>query len=145
MLKEIFLNIIGFTDFFYKEMLTSLISFSSRNTFSLNLLLKSERCFRLKNYHEFLRFFFCDQPYRLRGISQTSKLNSSTKNVSVSTWFIHFDGLCNYLDSFQKQLAVNFCNNNNRCFPFQGHVGHYTNKFTETRPDVFIKYILRPI
>ena len=29
----------GFTNFFYKEMLTTLISFFSRNTFSLNLLL----------------------------------------------------------------------------------------------------------
>ena len=42
-LMEISLNLIGFTDFFYKETLTSLISFSSRNTFSLNLLLKRER------------------------------------------------------------------------------------------------------
>ena len=30
----------GFTDFFYKEMLNSLVSFSSRNTFSLDLLFK---------------------------------------------------------------------------------------------------------
>ena len=44
MLMEISLNLVGFTDFFCKEMLTSLISFSSRNTFSLNLLPKSERC-----------------------------------------------------------------------------------------------------
>ena len=43
MLMEISSNLMGFTDFFYKEMLTSLVSFSSRNTFSLNLLLKSER------------------------------------------------------------------------------------------------------
>ena len=33
----------GFTGFFYKEMLTSLISFSSRNTFSLDLLFKARR------------------------------------------------------------------------------------------------------
>ena len=31
------------------------------------------------------------------------------------------------------------------CFPVQGHVGHYTNKFTETELDVFIKYLLRAI
>ena len=30
----------GFTDFFYKEMLNSLVSFSLRNTFSLDLLFK---------------------------------------------------------------------------------------------------------
>ena len=53
---EIFLNLIGFTDFFYKEMLTSLISFSSRYTFSLNLLLKASAVWA-KNY-EFLPFFF---------------------------------------------------------------------------------------
>ena len=41
---EISLNLMGYTDFFNKELVTSLISFSSRNTFSLNLLLKSERC-----------------------------------------------------------------------------------------------------
>ena len=99
----------------------------------------------LKNYHKFLRFFLCDQPYRFRDISQTSELNSTTENVSASTWFIHFDGICNYLDSFQKQLAANFFNNNNHCFPFQGHLGPYTNKFTETGLDFFIKYILRAI
>ena len=31
------------------------------------------------------------------------------------------------------------------CFPVQGHVGHYTNKFTETELDFFIKYLLRAI
>ena len=38
---EISLNLMGFTDFFYKEMLTSISSFSSRYTFSLNLLLRA--------------------------------------------------------------------------------------------------------
>ena len=33
-------QILDFADFFYKEMLTSLISFSSRNTFSLDLFFK---------------------------------------------------------------------------------------------------------
>ena len=39
------------------------------------------------------------------------------------------------------------CNftNNNRCFPFQRHVGHYTNKFTETGLNFFIKYVQRVI
>ena len=40
---EITLNLMGFTDFYYKEMLTSLISFSSRNTFSQTPELKSAR------------------------------------------------------------------------------------------------------
>ena len=94
--------------------------------------------FRLKNY-EFLRFFLCDQPYRFRNISQTSELKSTSENVSASTWFIYFDGLCNYLNLFQKQLAANFFNS--CCFPIQGHVGHCTNKFTETELGFFIKYL----
>ena len=32
--------------------------------------------------------------------------------VSARTWFIHFDGLCNYLHSFQKQQTANFFKNN---------------------------------
>ena len=40
-LMEIPLNLMGFINFFYKEMLTSLILFSSRYAFSLNLLLKA--------------------------------------------------------------------------------------------------------
>ena len=73
--------------------------------------------------------------------------SSQTRNRNL--WFpsasrIHFDGLCNYLHSFQKQLAANFFNNN--CwFPFQGHVGHCSNKFTKTGLDFFIKYLLRAI
>ena len=55
---EISLNLIGFTDFFYKVILTSLISFSSRNTFSLNLSLKSERCLGCKIITSFNDFFF---------------------------------------------------------------------------------------
>ena len=45
-LMEISLNLMRFEDVLYKEMLTSLISFPSRNTFSLNLLFKSDfkRC-----------------------------------------------------------------------------------------------------
>ena len=53
---EIFLNLMGATDFFYKEMLTSLISFSSKNTFSFNLLLKAA-LLRLK-IMSFYNFFF---------------------------------------------------------------------------------------
>ena len=40
-LVEISLNLMGFTDFLYKEILISLISFSSRDAFSLNMLLKA--------------------------------------------------------------------------------------------------------
>ena len=99
--------------------------------------------FRLKNYHEFSRFFLCNQPYRFRNISQTSELKSTSENVSSSTWFIHFDGLSNYLNLFPKKPAANFFNS--CCFPVQWHVGHYTNKFTETELDFFIKYLLRAI
>ena len=102
-LMEISLNLKGFTDFSYKEMFTSLISFSPRNTFSLNLLLK-QALFKLK-VMSFYNFFLCGQLYRFREISQTSKLKS-TAETSASTWCIHFDGLCNYLLSFQKQPAT---------------------------------------
>ena len=40
-LMEISLNLMGFEDVFYKEMLTSLISFSSRNTFHSTCYLKA--------------------------------------------------------------------------------------------------------
>ena len=66
------LNLMGFTDFFYKEMLISLISFSLKNTFSLNLLPKAT-VVQVKIY-EFLQSFLRDQPYRFRDISQTSEL-----------------------------------------------------------------------
>ena len=75
-LMEISLNLIGFTDFFCKEMLTSLISFSSRNNFSLNLLLKASVVYSKK----FLHFFLRGQPYRFREISQTSELKSPPHN-----------------------------------------------------------------
>ena len=118
-----------FTDFFYKEMFTCLISFSSRNTFSL----------------EFLLFFTpnrigSERSHKIPNLSLPQKMSQ----LAPSTLFTHFDGLCNYLDSFQKQLAANFFNNN-CCFPFQGHFCHYTNKFTETGLDFFIKYLLGPI
>ena len=65
---EIFLNLMGFTDFFYKEILTKLISFSSRYTFPLDLLLKAVVVLA-KNY-EFLHFFLRGKPYWFRDISQ---------------------------------------------------------------------------
>ena len=65
---EIFLNLMGFTDFFYKEILTKLISFSSRYTFPLDLLLKAGVVLA-KNY-EFLHFFLRGKPYWFRDISQ---------------------------------------------------------------------------
>ena len=65
---------------------------------------------------------------------------STTEIFSASAWFIHFDGLCNYLHLFEKQPATNFFKNN--CyFPDQEHISHYTNKFTETEiefsPNIF--------
>ena len=141
-LMEISLNIMGFTDFCYKEMLISLISFSSRNTFSLNLL--KWALFRQKLSWVFL-IFSLSSAYRFRDISKPSELKFTTEDFWASTWLIDFDGLCNYLHPFQKQLAVSLFKNNNCCFPDQGYVGHYTNKFTETGFDFFIKYLLRAI
>ena len=57
--------------------------------------------------------------------------------------FFYFDGLCNYLNLFQKQPATSFFNS--FCFPSQGHIGHYTNKFTEAELVFFIKYLLKAI
>ena len=116
----------GFTDFFYKEMLTNLIFFSSRNTFHWICYLK-QALLRLK-IMSFYNFFLCGQPYRFRDISQTSEL----KSIIASTWFIHFDRLCNYLHSFQKQPATNFFKNN-CCFAVQERAGDYINKSTENR------------
>ena len=140
-LMEISLNLIGFTDFFYKEMLTSLISFSSSYTFSHNLLLKASVVYA-KN-QELLQFFLRSQPYWLRDIRETSKWKPTTKPFSASTWFIPFDGICNYLHSFQKHPATNFFEHK-CCFPDQEHVGHYINKSSETGLDFFIKYLLGP-
>ena len=57
---------------------------------------------------KFVRFFLCDQPYRYRDTLETSELVSPTENFSASTWFIHVDGLSNYLPSFQKNPSANF-------------------------------------
>ena len=119
MLMDIWFNLMSFTGFFYKEMFTSFISFSSRDIFSLNLLLKAS-VVQAKNY-EFLQFCLCGQPYLFRCISQTSELNSTTETFSASMGFIHFHELCNYLHSFQKQPAAKFFKNN-CCFPDQKHV-----------------------
>ena len=57
--------------------------------------------------------------------SETSELKSTSENVSAGTWFIHFEGLCSYLNLFKKKPVANFFNS---CyFPVQGHVGYYTN------------------
>ena len=77
-------------------------------------------------------------------MSQTSESEPIIETFSTSTWFIHFDGLCNYLHSFQKQLAANFFKNN-FCFPDQEYVGHYIYKSTEAGLEFFIKYFLRVI
>ena len=85
---EISLNLMGFTDFFYKEILTNLISFSSRYTFSLNLLLKASVAWAKNN--QFLHFFVRGHPYWFRDISQTSELKFITKTFSAGMSFIHF-------------------------------------------------------
>ena len=91
--------------------------------------------------------FFCGQLYRFRDTLETSELVSTTENFPASTWFIHDDGLSNYLLSFQKNPSANFFKNN--CFfPDQkrvGHYTHYTNRFTEKWLNFFIKYLLRAI
>ena len=142
MLMEISLNLVGFTDFFYKEMLTSLISLSSRNIFWINMLLKTSVVENKSS--DFLNFFLRDQPYLFRDISQTSELKFTKETFSASSSFVHFDGLCNYLHLFQKQPADNFFKNK-CCFPDQEDVGYYINKSTETGLDFFIKYLLRAI
>ena len=108
-------NLMGFADFFYKETLTSLFSFSSRYTFSLNLLLKAS-VVQTKNY-EFLHFFLRGQPYCFRDIPETSEWKYTTETLA-STWFIYIDGLCNYLHSFQKHLSANFFKSK-YCFPIK--------------------------
>ena len=64
----------------------------------------------LKNYHEFLRFFFVINRIGSETTQKLQKLKSNSENVSASTLFIHFDGLCNHLNLFQKQPAANFFN-----------------------------------
>ena len=83
-----------------------------------------------KNY-EFLQFFLRGQPYWLRGIWETSKGKSTTKTFSASPWFVHFDGLCNYLHLLQKHPAPNFFENKS-CFPDQERIGYYINKFSSS-------------
>ena len=139
---EISLNLLGFTDLFYKEILTNFISFSSMYTFSFNLLLKASVVWA-KNY-KFSHFFLRGLQHWFRTISQTSELKFITKTFSGSTWFIHFDVLCNYLHSIQKHPAVNYFENK-CCFFDQEHVGHYNNKFTETELEFFIKNFWRAI
>ena len=115
---EISLNLMCVTDFFYKQMLTSLISFPSGYTFSLNLLLKAS-VIQAKNY-EFFKFFLRGQPFWLRDVSETSECPSQTLFRLSRDLFI-------LIDSDQE------------------HVGHCINKFTETGLDFFIKYLLRAI
>ena len=45
---------------------------------------------------------------------------------------MYFDGLCNYLYSFQKLEAASVFININWNFPDQGKVGRHTSIFTET-------------
>ena len=123
-------------------MLTSLISLPPGNTPPPNLLPKTSVPYA-KNYG-FIQSFPRSQPYWPREISQTSGLKSTTETFSGNTQFIHVDGFCNYLHSFQTQSTANFFKKN-CCFLDQENVGRYINKATETGLDFFIKYLLRAI
>ena len=101
---EISLNLLGFTDLFYKEILTNFISFSSMYTFSLNLLLKASVVWA-KNY-KFSHFFLRRQQYWVRKISQTSELKFITKTFSGSTWFILMDSAIICIQFRNTQLSI---------------------------------------
>ena len=91
----------------------------------------------------FYDFFFVVNRIGSEISHKISELKSTTENVSTNAWFIHFYELCNYLNLLQKEQATNSFNS--YCFSLQGHVGHYTNKSTETGLDFFIIYLLRAI
>ena len=111
------------------------------------ILIFFNECFftHLKNYLKQSRLFGANRigsKTLISWILQTFKFKSTTDSVWGSTWFIHFYELCNYLYSFLRQ-PVSFYENNNCFFADQRNVGHHTNKFIETGPDLFIKYHLR--
>ena len=133
---EMFLNLICFTDFYFIETLTSLFWFFQRSIFHSQCYLKST-LLRLQHYHKFSRFFFwvncivseTSMAWTLR----TFEFKHNTKHCRRSTWIIHFDGLCNYLYSFQNLVAASFFININCYFPDKGKVGHHTSIFTEAK------------
>ena len=107
-----------FTDFFY------MLIFAK-----LRFIFLSE-CFftNLKDYYKQSRFFgpnHIGPKTIISWILQTSKFKSTTESVWGGTRLIHFDVLCKYLYLLLSQL------------------GHRTNKFTETAPDLFIKNHLK--
>ena len=120
-------------------MLTSLISFSSRNTFSIDLLLKASVV-----YAKVCMIFSLWSTLSIQRHLRNFQISVHQIKFSASTWFIHVDGLSNYLLPFQKNPSTNFFKNN--CyFPDQKHGGHCTNIFTEKGLDFYIKYLLRAI
>ena len=133
---EMFLNLIYFTDFYFIEILIGLFwFFFQRSIFHSHCYLKLT-LFKLQNYHEFSRFFLCSELYRFGDINHLDltnfKFKPNTKHFLRSTWLIHFDGLCNYLYSFQRLLAACFFININCYFSDKEKVGHQSSKFTET-------------
>ena len=116
---EMILNLIFFTDFYFIEILTSLIWFFSTLIFSPTPALKTYTV-RLQNYHEFSTFFLCGELHRFVDITwtlRTSKFNPNTNK---------------YLYSFQKLVDASFFINISCNFPDQRKVGHDTSIFTET-------------
>ena len=61
-------------------------------------------------------------------ISQICVIKSITDSFWESRWYIHLDGLSNYLYLFWKQPVFSVFRNNNYCFPDQGNVHHHTNQ-----------------
>ena len=87
----------------------------------------------------FYNFFLCGQPYRFRDISQTSEL----KSIIASTWFIHFDRLCNYLHSFrnsQPPISLKIT----AASLFRNALAIISTNLLKIGHGFFIKYLLRP-
>ena len=115
---EISLNHMDFTDFFYMLIVAKLRFIFFSECFFTNF----------KKYHKQSRFFgpnHIGPKTIISWILQTSKFKSTTESVWGGTRLIHFDVLFKYLYLLLSQL------------------GHHTNKFTETAPDLFIKYHLK--
>ena len=76
-------------------------------------------------------------------ISQSSEIKSEiTESFWGNRWWIHLDGLSNFLHSIWKKPAASFFKNN-YCFPEQGNVGHHTKKVTEKGLGLFIKHLFK--
>ena len=137
---EMFLNPIRFTDFYFIEILTSLFSFFQRSFFHSHCYIKLT-LFRLQNYHEFSRFFFCGELYCFGDINGLDLTNFQIQahhktfpkeHVTFLFWWT--------LYSLQRLVAATFFININCYFPDQGKVGHHTSIFTETKVH-FMRFI----